>query len=143
MVEAHLSLLLPSPSLRSLRRLKKAWHHYTTSAAQEEKEQEEFAERERLKLVQSQKKDFHQTARGVSFIFSSPFPLRLSTHSFEADFFHLHRPAPNLQRYRAFLVLDIEGTCESGKSFDFPNEVIGELDSSLYLDSLPPSPRSR
>ncbi|KAL7416060.1 ribonuclease H-like domain-containing protein [Mrakia frigida] len=93
-IKASLSALgLPPTGKKEtiLKRLKKAWHHYTTSAAQEEKEQEELLEKERLKRIEAEKKDFHQTARG---------------------------------KYKAFLVLDIEGTCESGKSFDFPNEVI-------------------
>jgi hypothetical protein len=34
------------------------------------------------------------------------------------------KKAPVKQPYDFFLVLDIEGTCEEGHTFDYPNEII-------------------
>ena len=34
------------------------------------------------------------------------------------------KPISTKQAFEAFLVLDVEGTCEEGSSFDYPNEII-------------------
>lgn len=43
--------------------------------------------------------------------------------------------------YDAYLVMDIEGTCEAGSDFDWPNEIIVSL-CSVYLYLNAPSNRN-
>ena len=75
-------------------------------------------------------------------MFSGLSPKFLSPYEFQgvsgsdmpmADY---HRDGPRIkQPYDAFLVLDVEGTCEDGaKAFDYPNEIIAS--SQTYSNSL-------